>query len=145
MSIMGLRQQDIYSKVEIDLTKKEALTANGVISADLRSHLTGKLTALMQHEHAYRNPELRISEVANTLGTNRTYISTVIRDNYNENFIGLVNRYRIGEAKELLSADNSLSVADISEKVGFKSISSFILFFKKETGVNPSHYRKIAK
>jgi AraC-like DNA-binding protein len=142
---MGLRQQDIYSKTEIDLTKKEALSATGVISADLRSLLTEKLTALMLHEHAYRNPELRISEVANALGTNRTYLSTVIRDHFNDNFIGLVNRYRIGEAKELLADGHSLSILEIAEKVGFKSITSFNLFFKKETGFNPTQFRKREK
>ena len=142
MSIMGLRQQDIYTKVEIDLNKTEPLSATHIISPVLRSRLAQELAALMLQEHAYRNPELCINKVAQVLGTNRTYLSTIIRENFNNNFIGWVNRYRIGEAKELLSNNNSLSITEISEQVGFKSITSFNLFFKKETGVSPTGFRK---
>jgi YesN/AraC family two-component response regulator len=95
----------------------------------------------MQQQHAYRNPELRIDGVARALNTNRTYLSAIIREHFETHFIGFVNRYRIAEAKELLSADNTLSILEISEQVGFKSISSFNLFFKKETGISPSRFR----
>ena len=142
MSIMGLRQQDIYTKAEIEQNKIESQSATGIISADLRSQLTQELTRLMLHGQAYRNPELRINDVAKALNTNRTYISTIIREHFNDNFIGLVNRYRVGEAKALLSGSNTLSIIDISHQIGFKSVTSFNLFFKKETGVNPTQFRK---
>jgi len=142
MTILGLRQQDIYTKVEIDLNKTESLSTTHVISAALRRRLTKELTELMLQKHLFRNPELRINEVALAVGTNRTYLSKIIRENFNNNFIGLVNKYRIKEAKELLSSDHSLSVIEISERVGFKSISSFYSCFKKETGVSPMQFRK---
>ena len=96
----------------------------------------------MQQKREYRNPDLRLDGVAQALHTNRTYLSTIIRENFDDNFMGLVNKYRIAEAKELLSGDNSLSMAEISERVGFKSISSFNLFFKNDTGMSPSQFRK---
>ena len=142
MSIMGLRQQDIYTKAEIDLNKTDSLSTTIIISADLRRRLTQELTELMLQKHLYRNPELRINEVAQAVGTNRTYLSTIIRENFSDNFIGLINKYRINEAKDLLSSDNSLSVTEISEQVGFKSISSFYLCFKNETGLSPTQFRK---
>jgi len=142
ISIMGLRQQDIYTRVEIDLNKIESQSVTSIISVDLRNRLIQELELMLQN-YAYRNPELRINDVTQTLRTNRTYLSAIIRENFNDNFIGLVNRYRIEEAKELLSSNNSLSILEISEQVGFKSITSFNLFFKKETGLNPTQFRKI--
>jgi len=141
MCFLGLRQQDIYTKLEIDQNKSETVTATN-ISAEMRNRLTRKLIELMQEKREYRNPELRLDGVAQALHTNRTYLSTIIRDNFDDNFIGLVNKYRIEEAKELLSGDNALSMAEISERVGFKSISSFNLFFKNDTGVSPTQFRK---
>jgi len=141
MSFLGLRQQDIYTKTEVKHnTGMFGVTSK--ISAEMRSRLTRELTELMQQKREYRNPELRIDGVAQALNTNRTYLSTVIRENFENNFMGLVNKYRVEEAKELLSGDNSLSMVEISEQVGFKSISSFNSFFKKDMGVSPMLFRK---
>jgi AraC-like DNA-binding protein len=142
MSIMGLRQQDIYTKAEIILNKTAPLSATHIISADIHCRLAQQLTELMLQNHAYRNPELRIDEAARAVNTNRTYLSSIIRDHFETHFIGFVNKYRIAEAKELLSDDNSLTIVEIADKVGFKSVTSFNLFFRKETGVSPSQFRR---
>jgi len=140
ISFWGLRQQDIYTKTEVKHNTKMCAATNK-IPAEIRSRLTRELIELMQQKREYRNPELRIDGVAQALNTNRTYLSTVIRENFENNFMGLVNKYRVEEAKKLLSGDNSLSIAEISEQVGFKTLSSFHLFFKKEMGVSPMLFK----
>jgi AraC-like DNA-binding protein len=47
---------------------------------------------------------------------------------------------RIGQARRFL-ADRDLSVTEICNHVGFESIGSFSLLFKKEIGAAPSNYR----
>ena len=142
MTFLGLRQQDIYTKTEIDQNKSEIATTTNKLSVEMQNRLTGELIELMQKKRAYRNPELRLDGIAKALNTNRTYLSTIIRENFEDNFMGLVNRYRIEEAKKILSDNNTLSMTEISEQVGFKSISSFNLFFKKEAWVSPSLFRR---
>src|SRR3984957_9017079 len=50
---------------------------------------------------------------------------------------------RIDNAKQLL-AGNKLSVSEICNNVGFESIGSFSILFKKEIGFAPKYYRNLA-
>ena len=50
---------------------------------------------------------------------------------------------RIDNAKQLL-AENELSVSEICNNVGFESIGSFSILFKKEIGFAPQYYRNLA-
>ena len=42
---------------------------------------------------------------------------------------------------KLLKMDSSMTVAEISEKTGFQSLSYFSTIFKRETGLSPNQYR----
>jgi AraC-like DNA-binding protein len=50
---------------------------------------------------------------------------------------------RIDNAKQLLG-ENELSVSEICNNVGFESIGSFSILFKKEIGFAPQYYRNLA-
>lgn len=50
---------------------------------------------------------------------------------------------RIDNAKQLLDG-NELSVSEICNNVGFESIGSFSVLFKKEIGFAPQYYRNLA-
>lgn len=51
---------------------------------------------------------------------------------------------RIAEARELLT-NTTMSVSDISDRVGFPDTSNFSKYFKKKEGYTPSKYRQIHK
>jgi AraC-like DNA-binding protein len=50
----------------------------------------------------YRNPMLSLEHLADQIGTNSTYLSQVINEEFKQNFYQLVNQYRIEEAGRLL-------------------------------------------
>ncbi len=50
---------------------------------------------------------------------------------------------RIDSAKQMLAGDD-LSVSEICNNVGFESIGSFSVLFKKEIGFAPQYYRNLA-
>lgn len=54
-----------------------------------------------------------------------------------------INDELVASAKQLLS-DESLSVNQISERLGFEYPQHFIRFFKRQTGKTPTEYRKAA-
>lgn len=56
-------------------------------------------------------------------------------------FTEYLNYIRVKEAKELL-CKSAESITQISEKVGYESITHFGRVFKKLTGVSPLKYRK---
>ena len=54
-----------------------------------------------------------------------------------------LTRKRIDKARDLL-ADKQLSITDICTEVGFESLGSFSVLFKKEIGFAPQYYRNMA-
>jgi len=65
----------------------------------------------------------------------------IIRESYNSTMSQQKNKLRIDEARRFLE-DESLSIAEISEMMGFSSQSYFSKCFKKIYGISPSDYRK---
>lgn len=91
----------------------------------------------------YLNKDLKITDIAAELITNRTYISDAIRSVYNVNFNQFVNSYRIDEAISIFRNDTSdLSTKDVSEMVGFNSYNICVKNFKEKYNCTPSVYRR---
>ncbi|MDD3738788.1 MAG: helix-turn-helix domain-containing protein [Lentimicrobiaceae bacterium] len=55
---------------------------------------------------------------------------------------GIFINEKITDDAKLLLADNSLTISQISDKLGFSETSSFSKFFKKQVGISPSQFRQ---
>jgi AraC-like DNA-binding protein len=103
-----------------------------------------QLLKLFNEEQIYKNPDLKITDISSRLNTNRTYISTIINNDYACSFSTFVNRYRVEEAKKVLLNDkySRFSLEHISTLIGFGSLHTYNRVFKEITGTTPSQYRK---
>lgn len=103
-----------------------------------------KLKRLMEDERVYLDAELNLQELARKVGIHYNYLSRIINEKFGLSYNDYVNRYRIEEAKRMLTdpelADKT--VLDIAYDTGFYSKSVFNTAFKKLTGSTPSRYRK---
>lgn len=88
--------------------------------------------------------QLSLPDVARSLGVSPSYLSHVFSLAGEETFVEYVSRQRIECAKRLLR-DTELSVADISDRLGYSSPQYFRGRFKLACGVTPSAYRDICK
>lgn len=103
--------------------------------------LSAKLDAIMADRELYTRPNLKISELAETAGTNRTYVSNAINGIKGISFSDYVNSFRIKRAKELmLSRENSFTMSVVAEKSGFLSEATFYRQFKAVTGLTPNQW-----
>jgi AraC-like DNA-binding protein len=93
--------------------------------------------------HVFREPDLKVADLASQLGVPEYKVSRVVTQVLGErNFNQLVNRYRIANACQLLQQANSKqSVLEISMECGFASLGPFNRAFKAAIGVTPSAYR----
>ena len=66
----------------------------------------------------------------------------LIKETTGMTFTEITQRIRMEKAQDMLSNTN-LSVAAISEEVGYDAPEHFIRLFKKYTKMTPSAYRKI--
>lgn len=113
------------------LTKEEA------------SRIRSKVEMALKIDKLYRNNALGLNGLSQHIKEDRYKVSQVLNEYLQKNFYGLLNHYRIREAKSLLLIQPSLSVKAIMYEVGFNSKTSFYSAFKKETGLSPNEYRSM--
>jgi AraC-like DNA-binding protein len=108
------------------------------------NHLKEQLIKLLETKEIFKNPDLRISDVSTLLNTNRTYISNLVNEEFNQSFADFINNYRIKYAKNILHDKKqiNISISEIGYMSGFLSESSFYRVFKDKVGVSPGSYRK---
>lgn len=89
----------------------------------------------------FRVPGLKISDVAEAVGSNRSYVSGAINRLSGLSFSDYVNRFRVRYAQELIrNQGKALPLSEVSERSGYADRTSFYRAFKKETGVSPSEW-----
>jgi AraC-like DNA-binding protein len=101
-----------------------------------------KLEEYFSKEKPYLNPEFKITDICLYLGTNRSYVSSFINDQYGKNFASHVNTYRVNEAKEMIVENPNLTLSSISENAGFGSVATFNRAFLKIAGITPTEFIK---
>jgi AraC-like DNA-binding protein len=104
--------------------------------------LKKKLMNLFEKEKIFKNPDLKIWDVCNMLGTNRTYVSRLINEEYKRNFCNHVNQYRVDYAMELAGNNPELSNEQIADLAGFGSQNSMHRAFHTSLGISLKEYRK---
>ena len=145
--LKALKEPEIFSV----MTEKETgapLTApkyaGSLLNEDERKKILEDLKKHMDHRKPYLEPELSLEQLATQISIRPKVLSQVINESLQQNFFDFVNRYRIEDAKKLLTnpADKKITVLEVLYEVGFNSKSSFNTIFKKHTGVTPSEFKK---
>lgn len=113
--------------------KIEDKTANEIIH---------NLRSVMKDGELYKNPNLKMQDVANTLKITPHTLSQVVNDNMGIGFPQFLNEYRIEEAKKLIVKHPDNTFESIGYDCGFNSKSTFYATFKKFTDTTPAKYLK---
>ncbi len=103
--------------------------------------LLQRLTRLMENQKPFLNSDLKLQDVADLLGTNRTYLTDNIKAATGQTFTQYVNTYRVEYAKELLSSHPNEKISAIWAESGFATESSFFRTFKAVTGTTPREWK----
>ncbi|MBX2877937.1 MAG: helix-turn-helix domain-containing protein [Saprospiraceae bacterium] len=121
--------------------KRQTRRQKDVELQETKAHVLG----IMEKQKPYLNPELTLPELAQLSSMKTNELSHFLNDCLDENFYGLVNRYRVEESKRLLSDPNyqHLSILGIAMEAGFNSKTAFNTNFKRITQQTPSAYRKM--
>lgn len=98
------------------------------------------LQRLMDEEKIFLEPDLNLIELAQRLGTNRTYLSLAVRQFSGKSFSDYVNTARITYAQELLLKGESPKNVEYS--CGYISSSTFYRQFQRIAGASPSIWLK---
>lgn len=85
--------------------------------------------------------KLTLDIIAKETGLSKYYLAHQFRTDMGLTIYGYLTLFRISKSKLLLQNTN-MSVADISEQVGFNGVSNFIRTFSKYEEMTPHQYRK---
>ena len=137
--------EDLFKDQLQPVDKKHQVEDEENVFTDSKyDELYEKMEHLLKIEQIFKEPDLRLHDLAYKLGTNRTYASQLINNKVNSNFCDYINSHRITFAKKVLSSDdeNQSTLDEVALKSGFSSQSSFYRVFMKMEGISPSKYRK---
>ena len=118
------------------------------ISVEECKRLAEKLEIVMHREKPYTNPNLKIADLAVSIGTSSHTLSYLFNQYLNRNYYDYINDYRIAEFKRLVEKDEyaKYTLSALAELCGFSSRASFFRYFKKATNITPNEYiRSIGK
>ena len=106
--------------------------------------LIRKMEELFEKEMIFRNSDLKIWDLCNMLGTNRTYVSRVINRKYGRNFCNHVNYYRVEYAKKLISENRNFTNEEVAESSGFGSVNTLYRAFSSFENKTLGDFRKLS-
>lgn len=100
------------------------------------------LRETIEREELYLKPDITIGEISKILKTNTKYLSQVINNIAQRNFLQFINEYRIEHYKRILNPEklSQLTLYGLALQCGFKNKSTFYKVFKEVTGITPREY-----
>ena len=110
-TLLSERNQIEDALIEMEQKQEETMDAQEVADnkyqkikvSDTESKvILKKMHDYMEHEHAYRNPDLKRSDIAEAIGTSVVKLSQVLNQQLNESYYAYVNHFRLEEFKRLI-------------------------------------------
>ncbi len=138
IGLLGNNQITVHTPIADPLSARNGESESALHAIALKSNME----KLFVKEKIFKNADLKIWDVCQMLGSNRTYVSKLINSEYNRNFCNHVNYYRVEYAKELIDAKPDISNDEIVELAGFGSLNSLYRAFQTFEGIPLKHYRK---
>lgn len=138
----------IAHKKEVYPSSKSVDECNNGCRENEEDDLLQKITDVMENTMEYCKPDFGLPQLTALVGSNVSYVSSVIRNRTGKNVRTFINEYRIREARRrIMDAENygQYTLQAIAESVGYDTPSTFNRAFKNLTGITPSLYQKLAR
>ena len=103
--------------------------------------LMQRISQLMEQEKPYLSSELKVSDLADSIGVNSRTLSDCIRNSTGSTFANFLNGYRIDYAKQLMRQQPDMKISEVFLSSGFANETTFFRIFKAVTGMTPNEWK----
>ena len=141
LGFIGFRQSFTIDHFEQEESADEIIPESAPASKQEKP-LIERIEEVVTKRQLYLRHNLKISDVAAELCTNRLYVSTAINEEMGISFSDYINRKRVNYAILLMRTNPQMTIYEIADLSGFASDKSFYRNFKSITGKSPKEIRQ---
>ena len=141
LGFIGCRLSFTIDNFEQEKAAEATMTESAPICESEKT-LIQRIEDVVTEHKLYLRHNLKVSDVAAELCTNRLYVSTAINDEIGVSFSNYINRKRIDYAIYLMRTHPQKTICEIADLSGFSSDKSFYRNFKIITGKSPKEITK---
>ena len=147
------RNRSLYEKnvqvIRIEAVEQEQRKtySKSSLNDEQRETLVGRIQEVLANPDIICQQDFTLNKLAKMINSNTTYVSQVINETYGMAFSNLLGSRRIHIACQWMEDParvGSITIEAIASASGFKSRTAFINAFKRETGLTPSEYIRLA-
>ncbi|WP_422359223.1 helix-turn-helix domain-containing protein [Reichenbachiella sp.] len=104
--------------------------------------LAQRLKTLMESSKFFRDPKITLASLSSKLEVSSGRITFILRKHFKMNYYDFINKYRVMDVMERFRAGDSgkFTIKTIADESGFRSKTTFVKAFKKETNMLPKEY-----
>ncbi len=146
--------RDLYNRQQLKLERedtnrklRESNMEQGAINASEHSD-SMRILAILDKSAEIFDLDFSLDRLSELTDIRPRTLSAILNEQLHTTFRDLINKYRVREAcKRLNDTENfgQYTIEAISQSVGYKSRTSLITAFKKETGLTPSEYKRMVR
>ena len=136
LGFIGFRHLFTIENLEQEEIAEASMSESAPICESEKT-LIQRIEEVVTEQKLYLRHNLKVSDVAAELCTNRLYVSTAINDQMGVSFSDYINRKRIDYAIHLMRTHPQKTIYEIAALSGFSSDKSFYRNFKNITGKSP--------
>lgn len=154
------RNEQLFKQQQIRMTEWERLKQKSrsqpiysmghhrVLGNVMNEDTKAKIISIMDSSEEIYSLDFSLDRLAELVGSKSHVISSVLNDTMHQSFHELLNEYRVREACRRLSDEEHyghLTIEAISISLGYKSRTTLLNAFKKQTGLTPTEYQRISR
>ncbi len=137
----GQKIDHAYKGDDYRLVVEEGFEELITLASAQLAQVDGRMNQITEYIEQHYQEDIKLEDLAEKFGYSYHYLSAYFNQQVKEGFNDYLNRVRINKACKLLQ-DPSISVAQVSEMVGYLGHSYFCRVFKKYTGSTPTEWRR---
>ena len=150
---LKLRNKSLYEKqqqmmqIEAEEQSLRKAYSKSNLNEEQRETLIYRIQETLSNADIICQQDFTLGKLAKLINSNTTYTSQVINEKYGMAFSNLLSSYRVKVACQRMNDPEQyghVTIEAIATSTGFKSRTTFVNAFKRETGLTPSEYLRIA-